>query len=200
MIIGVLSVIAFISVYDYFMRPRWGYGLLDFLTMEGRTENYLYKGAEASGDPGSVGKVDTYVLAFQVLSENILNLLFGFGMGNVSESFIPSLSGEYAQKYKAFNVNGTFLSFILWELGLFGALLYYIFFFMVFKDSRRLSLHDGFIGILANGWSVVMVIIVISTVYKQFVLTNEIGYLFWYFSGYIISECFRNKRMSLKSS
>lgn len=200
LIIGALAGIAFVFIYDYFMRPRWGYGLLDFLTMEGRTESYLYKGAETKGDTGPVGKVDTFVLAFRSLSENILNLIFGFGIGNVSESFIPSLSGEYAKKFSAFNVNGTSLALILWELGLLGVLLYYVFFFMIFKDSRRLSLHGGFIGTLANGWSVVTVLLVFSTAYMNVIQENATGYLFWYFSGYITSECLRYKRMSLKPS
>ncbi|MGR9115428.1 MAG: hypothetical protein ACU85E_06655, partial [Gammaproteobacteria bacterium] len=184
MIIGVLTGIAFVFVYDYFMRPRWGYGLLDFLTMEGRAESYLYKGSETIGNPGPIGKIDTYVLAFRTLSENSLNLLFGLGIGNVSESFISSLSGEYAQKYSAFNVNGTALSLILWELGLLGVLLYYFFFFMVFKDARRLSLHSDFTGALANGWGVVSVIMMLSTAYINVIQENATGYLFWFFSGY----------------
>ena len=34
---------AFISIYDYFIQPRWGYGILDFFQMEGRVERYLIK-------------------------------------------------------------------------------------------------------------------------------------------------------------
>ena len=56
--------IAFIFIYDYLITPRWGYGIIDFLTTEGRTENYLYKG----GQIGSTGKMDSYIVAFKTLS------------------------------------------------------------------------------------------------------------------------------------
>jgi hypothetical protein len=199
-IIGLATGFAFIFVYDYFIQDRWGYGLLDFFTMEGRTENYLYKGAEASEDPGRVGRVDMVSLAFQTISKNILNLLFGFGIGNVSVSSIRGFSGEYAEKFRAFNVDGTALSIILWEIGLAGIILYFVFIYMIFKDSRRLTqCNDGFIKTLANGWSVVTVIVAISMAYKDIIHPN-IAFLFWYFSGYVVSEYSRYKKAALKAS
>ena len=36
----------FIPVYDHFITPRWGYGIMEFFTMEGRVERYLTKGTE----------------------------------------------------------------------------------------------------------------------------------------------------------
>lgn len=187
----IVAGIAFVFIYDYFMSPRWGYGIIDFLSMEGRTENYLYKGATAQSARGNVGKMDSYVLAFQTLSENTLHLLFGLGIGNVSESFTPGLSGEYAERYSVFNPKMTALSLILWELGIFGVILYYVLFFIVFKDSRRLSIHDSLIGTFSNAWSVVAILLMISTLYANIFGADVIGYLFWYFSGYIISENFR---------
>jgi len=189
--LGVVAGILFIIIYDHFMRPRWGYGIIDFLTMDGRTEYYLYKGANTEGYVGEVGKVDSYIIALKTLSENIISLLFGLGTGNVSESFIPSLSGEYAEKYRIFVPDKTALSLIIWELGIFGAILYYALFFIVFKDSRRLSIQDSLIGAFSSSWSVIVILLMISTSYANIFGENVIGYLFWYFSGYIISEHFR---------
>lgn len=197
--LGAFAGIAFFAIYDYFIRPRWGYGLLDFLTNEGQAESYLYKGVSTKGDPGAVGKIDTYVLAFKTLSENILTLFFGFGIGNVSESFIPGLSGEYAEKFSKFRVNSTGFALIAWELGLFGLVLYYAFYFMVYKDGKRLSQSGELKGALASGWSVVAVIMMLSTGYVNVIQENATGYLFWYFSGYIISECYKYERIHLKA-
>jgi hypothetical protein len=181
--------VVFVFIYDYFISARWGYGIIDFLSMDGRAESYLYKGEESE----QVGRVDSWVLAFKTLYEDILNLFFGLGIGNVSESFIPGLSGEYADEYSIYNVKMTSLTLILWELGLFGVTLYYALVYMVFKYSRNLrkKINSNLLGTISNGWSVVCVIIMISILYNNVILENGIGYLFWYFSGYIISENFK---------
>ncbi len=194
----ILAGTTFVFIYDHFMRPRWGYGIIDFLFMEGRAEGYLYKGTDA-GIPEKVGRIDSYILAFTTLHENILSLLFGLGIGNVSESFLPSLSGEYAKEYSSYNVKMTSFTLILWELGILGVTLYYIFLFISFKCSRRIGMYDNLIGYLSNGWSVVSLIIMISLLYSNVILGNIIGYLFWYFSGYIISESFGYNISSYKN-
>lgn len=189
-ILGTLAGIAFVFVYDHFRGGR-GSGLVDFATT-GEGQGYIFKGAEIGSHYGHVGRIDSLVLAFQILSENILNLVFGLGIGNVSESFLPSLSGVYADKFSSFNVNKTTLTIIFWELGVFGMLLHYAFFFMVYKFSKRLSIHNSFPGVFSHGWSVVAILIMISTPYTSVFNSNVIGYLFWYFSGYIISENYKN--------
>ncbi len=192
-LLGIVAGILFIFIYDHFVRERWGYGIVDFLFMEGRVEGYLYKGSEAGY--GTVGRVDSYIFAFQEISKNILNLLFGFGIGNVSESFSPSLSGEYAEKYSSLGVKMTSFTLILWERGVLGVFLYYFLFFMVFKYSRQLSIRDSSLGAFPNGWSVISLLMMIFVLYSHLILDNSIGYLFWYFSGYVISENFKIKKM-----
>lgn len=197
MMIVMLAGVAFVFIYDHFMRPKWGYGIVDFLFMEGRTEGYLYRGAAEDGvHDKNLGRVDTYIIAIQTLYHNILNLLFGLGIGNVSESFLPSLSGEYAEKYSHFGVKMTTFTLIIWELGIVGIILYYALFFMIFRCARNLSAQDGFLSTFASGWSVVTILIMICLLYKSVFNENVISYLFWYFSGYIISEDFRYKKIS----
>ena len=187
--LGSMAGIGFIFIYDHF-RAGAGPGLLEFV-MTGEGQGYEFSGAEIGTHHGHVGRVDALALAFKILSENILNLVFGLGIGNVSESFIPSLSGVYAEKFSSFNVNKSALSLILWELGVFGMLLHYALFFMIFIFSKRLSKHDSLVGAFSHGWSVVAIIIMIATPYASIFNENVTGYLFWYFSGYIISENFK---------
>ena len=194
-ILGIFAGIAFVFIYDHFNSGRYVIG--EFFTSEGRAERYLYSGLDIGMHHGKVGRVDSILIAYQTLSENILSLLFGLGIGNVSESFSPSLSGQYAEEYSSFNVKFTQVTLILWELGVFGVLLYFVLFFMVFKYSKRLSMNDSFLGALSSGWSVICLLLMVSLLYKPILNTNVIGYLFWYFSGYIISEYFKNNRMSI---
>lgn len=184
--------VAFIFIYDHFMRPRWGYGILDFFSQEGRLEGYLYQGNKSDGLlAGKVGNFDAIVIAFKTLYENGLNLFFGLGIGNVSESFLPGLSGEYAEEYSLFKVKANAVSLILWEMGVFGIVLYYALCFMVYKDSKQLSAKDDLMGTFSRGFRVVSILIMVSAAYTNVFMTNMIAYLFWYFSGVIISEKFR---------
>jgi hypothetical protein len=196
--VGIVAGIGFVFIYDYFMSPRWGYGLMEFLSSSDRLETYLYRDTETDAHVGTVGKLDSIVIPVKILSENIINLLFGLGIGNVSESAIPGLSGEYAEKYRPFNPGMTMLSYVLWERGLIGVICYYILFYIVFKDSRRLiNTPDGLISALSNGWSVIILLISISSFYVNFFNENVTSYLLWYFSGYIISEQFRYKKVNV---
>lgn len=195
LILGAVAGVAFVFIYDYFMRPRWGYGILDFLTMEGRVGGYLYQGNQSDGlIAGKIGNIDAVVIAFKTLSENSLNLFFGLGIGNVSESFLPGLSGEYAEEYSLFKVKANAVSLILWEMGIFGVILYYTLCLIVFKDSKRLSTRDDLIGTLSQGIGVIAILIMISAVYTNVFMSNIIAYLFWYFSGVIVSENFRYEK------
>jgi hypothetical protein len=193
-ILGIFVGIAFIFIYNHFSGAKYEIGEF-FSSDTGKAEHYLFRGVElgvAGTEYGKIGRIDSILLAYQVLSENILTLLFGLGLGNVSESFSPALSGQYAEAYSSFNVKFTQVTLILWELGIFGVLLYFALISMTFKYSRRLSKYDSFPGIISSGWSVVCVIMAISLLYKPVLNTNVLGYLFWYFSGYVISEHFKN--------
>ena len=188
MMLGVSAMVAFVVTYDYFMRPRWGYGLMDFLAMDGRASGYLYKEAGTGSGPQLVGKVDSYILAIQVLSNDITSLLVGLGIGNVSGSFLEGFEGEYARKYAHLGVGITALAQVLWETGLFGAMSYYIFFFMVFRDAQKLKWMGGLWGAYAAGWSVIMVLMTIVVPYLNVFQHNVVAYLMWYFSGHIAAR------------
>jgi len=193
-ILGISTTFAFVFMYDYFLSDRWeGKGILDFLFMDGRAERYLFKGHDYDVYIGHVSKVDSYIIAFNTISEDFLRFFFGFGIGNVSEAFVPWLSGEYAEKYSHFNVKTTALTLILWELGVFGVLLYYSLYIMILKDSKGLNINNDITSTLSQGWRTVTVIIMIATTYTNFLQENVTAYIFWYFSGYIISENYWDK-------
>ena len=106
---------AFVPIYDYFMKPRCGYGIVEFFTMEGRVENYLSQDSEV-GSFEAVGKVDAHVVPLRVLSSDPPLL----GSDSVSATFrIPrwvSISPANISR-----VTGTScspgVSLLLWETG-----------------------------------------------------------------------------------
>ena len=182
--------IAFVFIYNHFVSSESGLGITDFLSGEGRAEYYLYKGTEF-GSLEKVGRIDAIIIAYHTLSENILTLLFGLGMGNVSVSFLPSLSGAYAEKYSDYGVTSGSMTTFLWELGILGIISYLLLFFMAFKYSKLLSMQGNYISTFSTGWKTVSILIAIGTTYTTVFSLNSTSYLYWYFSGYLISENFR---------
>ena len=183
-VVGVM--IAFVAVYDYFIMDQWGYGILDFVTTEGRMEKYLYKGVQPGEEFDEIGRVDGYFLALSILSEDPVKLLFGLGIGNVSNSFLGGLDGEYWSQYARFGIQTTTVSYLLWEIGVLGLLLHFWVLWPIFKDARYLSTTDGRWGALGLGWMVVTIFIFIALGYKRFLFANLMGYLFWFYSGVVI--------------
>ncbi len=187
-VIGVIAMVSFVIIYDAFMRPRWGYGILDFLSMEGRAESYLYKGVDINNPIQKMGKVDSFILALRVLSDDFIGLFVGLGIGNASSSFLSGLDGEYFRQYAHLGVGTTALAQLIWETGVFGALLFYWLIYLVFKDASILRKQNSTMGAFAAGWGVVMIIMAIVIPYLNFIHENVIGYFFWYFSGLVAAK------------
>ena len=192
-----ITIIGFLTIYDDLVKHRKEETLIEFVTAEDRVKGYLYKGVNTGEEFLHIGKIDSFVLPVQILAEDPIKLAVGLGIGNVSKSFLRGFSGEYAKQYGRFGVGMTAIGDLIWETGIVGVLLYLIFFYMIFSDSRYLSKRDGAEGPFCIGWSVVMVIMTISLFYKSIFVFNTVGYLFWFFSGYIAAMHYRIARKEI---
>jgi hypothetical protein len=177
-------VAAFIPTYDYFMKPRYGYGLVEFLTMEGRVEKYLERDAAVGSYDVVPGKVDAITVPLQVLSRDPPLLAFGLGIGNVSHSALGGrFIGEHYQRYGHF-VQST-VSRLLWELGLLGTLLLFALMAMLFVDAFRLSRGDDFMATVALGAMGIVTVVTLSMFSATLMDSGAVSYLFWYTSGLV---------------
>lgn len=178
---------AAIPIYDHFMEPRWGYGLFDFVTMEGRLEGYLMKGTEI-GDQQSAGRVDAIFAAFAELSKDPAKMLFGLGVGNASASALgPSFEGEYHGLFEYFPL--TSILIITLELGLLGLMLVLALIWQVLRDCvALLTSQSGIFGALAAGWAGVTVTVFFGLLYGSPIASVAISYLYWYFSGVLVAR------------
>lgn len=205
---------AFFLVYSVFFSADKKTGLLDFfMSPETGVKFYLYSGDSqvidarrvleqehviigalptVDRDEDKIRRVDNIILPLRVLSEDPVKLLIGLGIGNASDSFITSFSGKYS-RLGSLNSSYTALSLFLWEIGLLGVVLFMIFFYMIFHDSRSLSRTKDFAGNIALGWAAITAIIILSIPYKNFMTFDVLGYLFFYFSGYVVAKRCRQR-------
>lgn len=177
----------FIPVYDYLVHPRWGYGILDFITMEDRMEGYLLHGTEI-GDQAKGGRIDGMIAAAVELAKDPAKLFFGFGIGNASDSSLgEQFNGAYVRLFEFFPLNS--FSYILLEHGVLGIVLVLTLHWLIVRDALAVARRDqGIVGALAVGWVGVSVVMVIGLVYHTPITNLPLSYLFWLFSGLIVAH------------
>lgn len=177
----------FIPIYDYYMVPRWGYGIMDFFTMEGRVEGYLIKD-EQLGTTEQGGRLDGMIAGFELLSRDPAHLFFGLGVGNASPSSLgPQFTGHYAALFEVFRPNT--LSTVLVELGVLGVALVLVLHWLIFLDALAVARSDrGIFGALAAGWVGVSVVMAIGLIYHATMTNLALTFLFWYFSGVVAAQ------------
>jgi hypothetical protein len=77
---------------------------------------------------------------------------------------------------------------------LLGVAIFSALFWMVFFDCVAVSRMDkGLTGALAAGWSGVVAVYLVATVYNTFYQFSSMTYLYWYFAGAICA-----RRMALR--
>ena len=117
-----------------------------------------------------------------------MKLAFGYGAGNVSESFLPEFAGRYWEYYERFGVGQTQVTQFLWEIGVVGLLAYLFLYYVVARDALLLARSNDSAAPVGQLWFVVMIVMTFGLLYKSLLSTNDFGYLFWYFSGLVASR------------
>ena len=190
---GVLFILAFVPIYDHFMKPRTGYGILDFFQKENRLEKYMFREEwRQQGEP--MGRGDVIAQSYKNLSKNPLVFAFGLGMGNLMGSYFESAAGKHADQLQ-YGGDTLAVTILFWELGLLGVAVYATFFVFVFSDALLLRKSGDIFGSFSLGWTAVVVIIGISLFYNNIFHFNVMNFIFWYFSGTVVAKTCRMRAL-----
>ena len=185
--VGLLAGAAFVIAYNALIQyAEYGGTLGESFSAEA-LRHYLYTGA-ANTDQPYVGRFDSIEIALEYTSQDPLKLAFGYGAGNVSESFLPQFAGRYSDYFLRFGVGQTQVTTLLWEVGVAGLLAYLFLFYLVIRDSLTLARSSDAAAYLGQLWTVAMIIMSFGLFYKSVLSMNDFGYLFWYFSGVVASR------------
>jgi hypothetical protein len=194
---GVVFFVGFIAIYNAQYSSRWGGNILNAV-IEGQVFEKIYRGAsnedsisirKSGRKMEEISRLDSVILPIEYLyKKGIVFLLCGVGLGNASDSFSELLQGEYYWTIDEKNSDLTTMSNMLWELGIIGIVLSLVFLIMIFFDARRLSHSNNRVGAIAFGWMGVIAVLTMSMMYINFLGHNVIGYLMWFFAGYIVAR------------
>lgn len=195
--VGALGITAFVGVYNSFGQYRPNREPLGDFFSDGRSlSRYVYTGA-ANTDQPYIGRFDSIEIALEHTSTDPLRFAFGYGAGNVSESFMPAFDGRYADYYERFGVAQTQITQFVWEVGLVGLLAYLFLYWTVARDALTLARSKDPAAPLGQFWVVVVVIMTAALFYKSVLAMNDTGYLFWYGSGLVASRAAAVRRGAL---
>jgi 4-amino-4-deoxy-L-arabinose transferase-like glycosyltransferase len=182
----------FIPIYNFTQRYNPYKNEKDitaFFTNEKALGRYLSSDVGGVGTKKDVRRGDAIVVPFEFLAKDPVKLAFGLGLGAVSPSTLgPSFEGEYYSLFQKFSIIS--FTFFLLELGVFGIVLIGALFWMMFSDTLAVARQDrSLVGVLATGWTGVVVIFALDVVYTIFHEFASVTYLYWYFAGLICARC-----------
>jgi hypothetical protein len=174
--------------------------IVDFFTDQQKLSQYVV--ANDKGKATGVGgkqvahRGEAISIPLQYLAKDPVRVAFGLGLGNVSPSTMgKNFEGSY---YKLFeNISVTSFAYFVLEFGVLGVMLIGALFWMVFSDSLSVARRDDTLtGALAAGWTGVVAIFLVATLYNPFHFFTSVTFLYWYLSGIICARATALRRDS----
>jgi hypothetical protein len=180
----------FVPLYDYFARVNdpEAYVLSDYIFKDKVLQEYLETDA-GIGSRREAGRIDAIVVPFHEVARDPVSLVFGFGLGNASNSSLGvAFSGAYDSVYNRYVITTSVATFML-EIGLLGCAIIALFSWFVLRDTLAVARADhGLVGTLAAGWVAVVVISVVGLFYLTLHTYESLAYLYVYFSGMLAAQ------------
>ena len=122
--------------------------------------------------------------------------MFGLGMGSVSASALAELSNARKDYEKYDIILSSAAAKFLWEIGVLGAFIYFLFLYFIYKDAKKLARQDNLLGRLGLGWTGVVAIAALSLLVKDFFRDGAIAYTFMYLSGLVAASAIRSEALA----
>lgn len=182
----------FVPIYDYVEQKGNPYyvSIEKFFTDEKKVDRYLDNHSRV-GAQKQAGRLNAVLVPLKSLARDPVQLAFGVGVGNASRSSLgPQFTGAYFPLYEGFLVSS--FSVFLLEIGVFGTVLVFVLYWLIFRDAVVLARTDDTLtGWLAVGWTGITLFVVVATPYKTMHAYESLSYLFWYFSGVVAARRMR---------
>lgn len=164
-------------VYDIYAEKRWGYGISEFIHMEGRVDQYASH------------RLDPVFRTIDKMKEEPYKFIFGVGAGNASASvFGDSMSGKYALEMSGGEKVAAGAVVLFWEIGFVGVFFLAILYLLIILDAIKLSKKNNVYGTFALGMVTVSVILPSTMFYANILMVKIISTLFWLFAGVVVQQ------------
>jgi len=188
------SLTLFQIIYTKFYNPK--FHVINYFISDKAT-NYLKKSQDLEtlsdfGPETEHGRFDAVIYSYHFISKDIGRVFFGVGIGNASKSFISKYDGKFKEDYEKYGGKMTTISHMMWETGFLGIFLIICFKLMILIDSFKLAVKNIDRNIIGLSWVGVAFIFLLATVYQNLVDTVTLTIFYFYFSGLVVSNLYRN--------
>lgn len=131
---------------------------------------------------GSFGRFQVIKVSNQLLVQDPINFLFGFGPGNASESYFTDYSGRLDKVYSGRKIGGIQYTSIILEFGYVGLLLFLIFLYQLWRFNMRLydKLDDKFWKAISLGYNGMLFAYIAAWVYNPVWFYDVLAFTFWF--------------------
>ena len=175
LVLLLMVLIVFKTVYDYFSFKRaGGVGLTAFVTDEQEFKEYNENRLGPLRNALTIAPKDDLRFA-----------LFGRGAGNVSKGFTSILSGKYLREAYFYDIEMTFPK-LMWEVGILGTFLFFLFPIFIFFDAVKVSRKEGVPGAYGLGMLTFTVFFMLSTAYTYTIDSNILIFLYFFAGGQLV--------------
>lgn len=189
---ALLALLLLFSLNRVYSRPDQDFGGQSLFSREW-VRSYFYDSSYFSEEE-SLNRLSAVEFAWSNISKDPVHFLIGVGPGNASYSALEGGVGKYYQRNPDLNIDMVFLSKILWEYGVGGTLLFFIFIFYIWRSvsvvgkgakepdlvpvSRMFTLLTGFL--------------LLTLVYNLSFYIDELACMFWATSGFFRQPSWRS--------
>lgn len=208
-IVGVLFV-GFSLVYDALYKDSF-HGVDEFFSKGSIMERYLYGGLRRDEVTLNIsgrdsqrnvirdqtanevtfddlgGRFSQIEFTYKTLSSQPEKLWFGLGLGSINQSNAKGFSGAFGKEISEV-ASGLSITFMMWQLGLGGVVIFYLFLLFITYDTFFFVRREGWLSDFSLGWIVVMGIFILMTIYFTAFFKNSLMFLFAFFSGLVVSN------------
>ena len=187
MLILVFSFLVILTVYNDFAQKRWGFGMMGFISDRSLMQNTK----EDRLDPIK------YALT-HAATKDVRFAFLGRGAGNASQGFTRQLEGKYLREARFYGSGMTFTK-LIWEVGIMGTIIFFLFPLFFFVDAARLCRQDGVPGAFSLGMLSFTIIFTLSLFYTFTIDSNVLIYMFFLSAGQLVSFYAQNIKKSEES-
>ncbi|MFV9690848.1 MAG: hypothetical protein ACNY01_07780 [Desulfobacteria bacterium] len=182
------SFIVFVSVYNLLIEREIGPKIEEYLTKPEILDEYADR------------RLMPILAAIKHSTKDTKEFFFGYGAGNVSESFTEGLKGRYGKAFAKYRVGQVAFTQLIWEIGLFGVFVFFSIVVMVFFDALRCSSKMGFWGAFCLGMVCCCGVFGFSFFYSAILNQNIAMYIFFLLAGIVASQRQREIRAAGQES
>ncbi|MBN1155738.1 hypothetical protein JXB12_12540 [candidate division KSB1 bacterium] len=153
---------------------------------------------------GTFGRYQVIKISHQLLLEDPVNFLFGYGPGNASESYFTKYSGKLDKEYEGRKIGGIQYTSIILEFGFVGLILFLLLYLQLWRFNLKLynKLDSRFWRGISLGYNGILFVYLAGLVYNPVWFYDVLAFPFWFTTTalFVLSDRITDSQLAANTS